>query len=139
MNAIEPHRVEKPVPVSSDREFGLVMAAFMAVIAIWPYIMAHGAVRYWAGAISVLFLLLALFIPQILNPLNRAWGKLGEILNKLIAPVVMLILFFGVVTPIAMLMRLTGKRPLDLKYKSDATTYWIQKEQPEPDSMKRQF
>lgn len=139
MNAMEHQRMEQSVPISSDREFGLVMASVMFVIAIWPFVLTQGDVRYGAVAVSILLALLALFIPKALHPFNRVWGKLGEILHKLVTPIVMGILFFAVVTPIAMLMRLSGKRPLNLKFNPDVSTYWLSKEHPEQESMKHQF
>jgi len=127
---------------SSDRSFGFVMAAFFALLALFPLL--HGplsSIRWWALVVAAAFLALALLWPAPLRPLNRAWLKLGLLLSKIVSPVVMMVLFYATVTPIGVLMRWTGKDPLRLRRDATATSYWIPREPPgpAPDSMKQQF
>jgi len=125
---------------SSDRSFGLVFAMVFLLIAAWP--LMHGAVpRWWAGAAAVIFAAIALTKPNLLTGLNRLWIKLGVLLGKLVSPIALGILFYGVLTPIGAVMRLSGKDPLRLKRDASAGSYWIQRKPPgpPPDSMTNQF
>ena len=82
-----------------------------------------------------------MFLPRALAPANRAWHRLGLLLHRVMTPVVMSVIFFATVTPMAVFMRLFGKDPLRLKREPEASSYWIPREPPgpEPDSMKNQF
>jgi predicted membrane metal-binding protein len=127
---------------SSDRSFGFVMAAFFALLALFPLL--HGplsSIRWWALVVAAAFLALALLWPAPLRPLNRAWLKLGLLLSKIVSPIVMMVLFYATVTPIGVLMRWAGKDPLRLRRDPAATSYWIPREPPgpAPNSMKQQF
>lgn len=126
---------------SSDRSFGLVMAAFFALVAVVPA--RHGslaAIRWWALAVAAAFLVAALLWSEWLGPLNRAWQKLGLALSKIVAPLVLAVLFYTVITPVALVMRACGTDPLRLRRTGDAS-YWIAREPPgpAPESMKNQF
>ena len=131
---------EDGVKAGSDRAFGLVFAAVFALIGLWP-LAATGGVRTWALIVAALFLAAAFFAPGALKPLNRVWFLFGKLLHKIINPLVMALLFFTTVTPIALLMRLAGKDPLRLKFDRAARSYWIERTPPgpAPDSMRRQF
>jgi hypothetical protein len=124
----------------SERGFGLVFAAFFLIISLLP-LFKHGAVHYWALAIAMAFAVVAFVVPQILKPLNILWFKFGMLLGAIIAPLVMIVIFFLVVTPIGLLMRLLGKDPLRLRRKETEKTYWIPRKRDEnqPSSMKNQF
>lgn len=125
---------------SSDRTFGLVFAAVFLIIACWP--LFHGeSPRWWAVGVTSVFTLLALVKPALLTGLNRLWMKLGILLGKVVSPIALGILFYGVITPIGAVMRLVGKDPLRLKIDPDANSYWIPREPPgpPPDSMTNQF
>jgi len=128
------------VEISSNRSFGIVFSAVFALIALWPLVNGD-TVRYWAAAVSVLFLAIALTAPKWLAPLNRAWALLGSILHKITNPIILGLLFFVVLVPTGLLMRLTGKDPLRLKVEPESESYWIPREQgaPAPNSMKNQF
>jgi Saxitoxin biosynthesis operon protein SxtJ len=133
---------KETVQGSSDRSFGFVMAAFFALVALFPLL--HGplsSIRWWALVVAVAFLALALLWTAPLRPLNRAWLKLGLLLSKIVSPVVMMVLFYATVTPVGVLMRLAGKDPLRLRRNAAAASYWIPREPPgpAPDSMKQQF
>jgi hypothetical protein len=125
---------------SSDRSFGFVFAAFFFILAVYPIV--HGAgVRWWPMGVALAFLIAALVRPRVLAPLNRLWFGFGLLLGKVMAPVAMAILFYGVVSPIGFLMRLTGKDVLRLRPQPAETTYWIERTPrgPHPESMKNQF
>jgi Saxitoxin biosynthesis operon protein SxtJ len=125
---------------SSDRVFGLVFATMFALIGFLPALSAR-APRLWAIVVGVGFLLLALMFPGVLGPLNRLWSKLGVALHRVVSPIVIALLFFGAVTPMAVILRILGKDPLRLKRDPTATTYWIERVPPgpSPESIKDQF
>ena len=131
---------EQYVEGSSDRSFGLVMAAVLLLVALGP--LRHGHTpRWWALAVAVMFALVALAKPALLARLNRLWMKLGILLGKVVSPIALGILFYAVLTPMAVVIRLTGKDPLRLKLDPGADSYWILRKPPgpPPDSMTNQF
>lgn len=125
---------------SSDRAFGFVIAAFFALVALAP-LRAHRPIRFWALALVVIFLSAACVRPAWLRPLNRAWTQLGLLLGKITAPIVTGLLFFLVVTPVALLLRMLGKDPLRRSFDAQAATYWTERKPagPSPESMVNQF
>ncbi|WP_096700129.1 SxtJ family membrane protein [Magnetospirillum sp. 15-1] len=130
----------RKVEMGSERSFGLVFAAVFAVVALLP-LKDGGEPRLWAGAVAVGFLLAALVVPKALRPLNRLWFLVGMALHHVVTPLVMGLLFFLTVTPIALIMRALGKDPLRLNRDDAAASYWINRTPPgpAPDSMRRQF
>lgn len=140
MTAIESHRSEEKIEGSSDRSFGLVFAAFFAIIACLPWLRG-GEFRFWAFAVSGAFFMIALLYPSILSSLNRYWMKLGLILSRIVSPIALGILFCFTIVPIGLLMRVLGKDPLRLKLDPAASSYWILRTPPGPDpkSMDNQF
>jgi Saxitoxin biosynthesis operon protein SxtJ len=133
------HRQEDVKP-SSNRSFGLVVATFFLVVSVWPLI-SGGPIRWSALGVAAVFVVLALLRTAVLAPLNKLWTKLGMLLYRIVNPVVMAVLFYVTVTPIALLMRMLGKDPLRLRRDPDAASYWIHRTPPgpTPDSMKNQF
>lgn len=131
---------EQQIEGSSDRVFGLVFAGVFLVIAGWP-LFSGEMPRWWASGVAAVFALVALVKPALLGGLNRLWIKLGILLGKVVSPVALGILFYGVLVPIGAVMRLTGKDPLRLKLDPSAASYWIPREPPgpPPDSMTNQF
>lgn len=131
---------QERVEGSSDRAFGVVFAAVFAIIGAWP-LWSGAAVRWWAFAAACLFGLAALAYPAILGPLNRWWMKLGLLLGKIMGPVALGVLFYGVFSPMGTLMRLAGKDPLRMRRDATARSYWIGRKPPgpPPDSMTNQF
>lgn len=112
------------VRAASDRAFGLVMSAFFGLLALWP--VARGEpMRWWGAAIAAAFLVLALARAPVLAPLNRAWTQLAVALHRVMSPVAMAVLFFGVLTPVALAMRLCGRDVLRLRANRKAPSYWI--------------
>jgi hypothetical protein len=136
----EDFQSERPVKSGSDRSFGLVMAAAFLLIAgakLW-----HAAPSWPIfAAVSALFAAAALVVPAWLAPLNRLWFRFGLVLHKVVGPVVMAGVFFAVVTPIGLLMRVCGQRPLPLGFDAAARSYWLARTQPTapPGSMRRQY
>ncbi len=124
------------VKISSNRSFGIVFFVVFLLIALYP-LNYNGEIRIWSVIISLLLLILGLFNSKILAPLNKLWFKFGILLGKIISPIIMGIIFFFVVTPIALLMRLIGKDVLNLKYNKNKS-YWIEKSGPKS-KMKNQF
>ena len=131
---------EQVVAGSSDRSFGFVFAAVFIVIAVWPLL--HGAnPRWWALGVAIIFAVVAVTKPTLLSGLNRMWMKLGVLLSKVVSPIALGILFYGVLFPVGALMRFSGKDPLRLKRDANAASYWIERKPPgpPPDSMTNQF
>ena len=124
------------IKIGSNRSFGIVFFVVFLIIAIYPLIHS-GDVRLWSVIISIIFLVLGLLNSKILTPLNRLWFKLGIFLGKIISPIIMGIIFFLVVTPTGLIMRLLGKDVLNLKYNKNKS-YWIEKNSPKS-GMKNQF
>ena len=125
---------------SSDRAFGLVFASFFLLLGLWP--LAHRRpIRGWALGVMAGFLLISLARPAALARLNLLWFRLGLLLQRIVSPVVLGLLFFLTVTPIGLLMRLARKNPLRLGFDPEAKSYWIERRPPgpAPDTMRRQF
>jgi hypothetical protein len=130
-----------PQKLPSERRFGLVIAAALAVVAV------RGMMKHWSSTTcltcliaGIVFGLLALMIPRVLAPLNRAWFYLGKAMGKVASPVVLAIMFFGIMTPVAMVTRWFGRDALRLK-RGTVRSYWIDRDSPylPPDSFKNQF
>ena len=126
----------KDIKISSNRSFGLVFFVLFLVIGLWPLI-NNNEIKIWSIAISVVFLVLGLLNSKLLLPLNKLWFKFGLLLGKTISPLVMVIIFFLVVTPIGYLMRMLKKDLLNLKFNNEKS-YWIEKNEPKS-KMKNQF
>ena len=130
----------RPVLGSSNRAFGLWFALIFGALAATG-LRAHPGARTVAVALGIAFLLAGLTRPAILGPLNRVWTRFGLLLGKVTNPVVMALLFYGVFTPIGVLMRWSGKDPLRLKREPGSDSYWIDRDPPgpEPGTMVNQF
>jgi hypothetical protein len=110
--------------IGSERSFGLVFAAFFTIVAAWPLLGGSGP-RPWALAVAAAFALVALFAPATLRPANLIWARFGILLGRIIAPLVMALVFFVAVTPTAWIMRALGKDVLRLRFDPAAKSYWI--------------
>jgi len=124
------------VKIGSNRSFGIVFFIVFLLISIYPLI-NQGELRIWFLLISLLFLILGIINSKVLSPLNKVWFKFGIFLGKIISPIIMGIIFFFVVTPIAFLMRILKKDLLNLKFNKNSS-YWIEKTDPKS-TMKNQF
>ena len=131
---------QEAVTGSSDRAFGLVLAAGLTLLALWP-IVRHRPMRGWALGLAAVFLILAGLQPRVLGPLNRLWLRASLLLQRLVTFAVMALLFYGTVTPVALVLRLTGKDLLRLRIDGTTHTYWIDRRPPgpPPDTMRQQF
>ena len=124
-------------PKSSNRSFGLLFFIVFLIIGFWP-LLDNKDINYVFVSISVLFLILGLINAKILNPLNKFWIKLGDILGNIIAPIIMALVYFIILTPISLTVRLFGKDLLGLKFLQNKKSYWIKRKN-EIVSMKKQF
>jgi predicted membrane metal-binding protein len=111
------------VRVGSDRSFGIVFAVVFAIIGLYP--LFHGNVRWWALAVAAVFLVLAFVSPAVLHPLNMLWFRFGMLLNKIVSPIVMGIIFVVAIVPFGLFFRLRKRDPLRKKFEPEAATYWI--------------
>ena len=128
--------MSEKIEISSNKSFGIVFFIVFFLVATYP-ILNNEDVRVWSLLISIIFLVLGLLNSTILNPLNRIWFKFGLFLGKIISPIIMGFIFFFVVTPIGILMRLLRKDLLHLKF-NNKETYWIEKNSIKS-KMKNQF
>tara|TARA_Y100000590_G_scaffold312915_1_gene353708 strand:- start:4274 stop:4657 length:384 start_codon:yes stop_codon:yes gene_type:complete len=124
------------IKTGSNRSFGIVFFIVFLLISLYPLINAE-SIRLWSLIISFIFLILGLLSPRILTPLNKLWFKLGMLLGKIVSPLVMGIIFFFVVTPIGLLMKIFKKDLLYLKFNKN-NSYWLDKNEPKS-KMKNQF
>ena len=121
---------------SSNRSFGIVFFLVFLLISFYPLI-KDGDIRLWSLIVSFIFLILGLINSKILTPLNKIWFKFGILLGKIVSPIVMGVIFFFVVTPIGLIMRLFKKDLLNLKF-NHKKSYWIENNGPKS-KMKNQF
>ena len=124
------------IKISSNKSFGVVFFIVFLLISIYPLI-NNGELRIWSLITSIIFLFLGLINSKVLTPLNKLWFKFGLLLGKVISPLIMGIIFFIVVTPTALIMRIIGKDLLNLKF-NNKKSYWIEKTGPKS-KMKNQF
>ena len=124
------------IKISSNKSFGVVFFIIFLIVSIYPLI-NNGELRIWSLITAIIFLILGLINSKVLTPLNKLWFKFGLLLGKVISPLIMGIIFFLVVTPIAFIMRIIGKDLLNLKF-NNKKSYWIEKTGPKS-KMKNQF
>ena len=127
------------IELPSNRKFGFFFTFIFAVVATYFYYSAIVSWTYIFVATALLFLLITLIKSDALLPLNKLWMRFGILLGMIVSPIVLGIIFFGILTPIAMLMRLSGRDELRLKYTQKAS-YWISRsELIKSESFKNQF
>ncbi|WP_417832854.1 SxtJ family membrane protein [Terasakiella sp.] len=126
---------------SSNRSFGIVFAVFFLILGMLPLLGDEPRVNAWLLGISGAFLLLSLIVPNVLAPLNNLWFKFGLLLHKIVTPLIMGIMFFIVITPIALIFKIMGKDLLNRKFDDNTKSYWIERDvgSVTPESMKNQF
>tara|TARA_Y100000590_G_C15610660_1_gene973698 strand:- start:378 stop:752 length:375 start_codon:yes stop_codon:yes gene_type:complete len=122
--------------ISSTRQFGILFFIVFLIIGLWP-LLNYQEIRLWSLIIALIFLLVSIIKPILLEPLNKLWIKFGNLLGKIVSPIVMAIIFFTIMTPIGLFMRLKGSDLLKLKF-SKNKSYWIKREK-NIGTMKRQF
>ena len=122
---------------SSNKSFGLLFFVVFLIIGLWP--LKNGeSLNFFFIIASVVFLILGLLNSKLLSPLNKSWIKLGEILGIIIAPIVLALVYFVILTPISIIVRVFGKDLLGLKFLKEKDTYWIKRKK-NLGSMKKQF
>ena len=124
------------IKLGSNKSFGIVFFVLFLLISLYP-LLNNESIRLWSLIVSLIFLVLGILNSNLLSPLNKLWFKFGILLGKIISPLIMGIIFFVVVTPIGLIMRLLGKDLLNLQYR-DYQSYWIEKTGPKS-KMKNQF
>ena len=124
------------IKIGSNKSFGIVFSIVFLVIAFWPMVNGN-EINYRSLAISIVFLILGLINSKILTPLNKIWYKFGILLGNVVGPIVMGIIFFLIVTPTSIIMKLLGKDLLNLK-KNNNNSYWIEKNN-QKSKMKNQY
>ena len=124
------------IKIGSNKSFGVVFFIVFLIVSIYPLI-NNGELRIWSLITAIIFLILGLINSKVLTPLNKLWIKFGLLLGKVISPLIMGIIFFLVVTPTALIMRIIGKDLLNLKF-NNKKSYWIEKTGPKS-KMKNQF
>ena len=125
------------INISSNRSFGLVFFVIFLIVALWP-LKYEEDIRLWSLVISIIFFILGVINSKLLTPLNKLWFKFGILLGSIVSPIVMGVVYFAVVTPIGVLMRLLGKDLLKMNKIKSASTYWIKRGK-EQSRMKKQF
>ena len=122
---------------SSNKSFGLLFFIIFLILGLWP--LKNGEnINFFFITVSVIFLLLGLINSKLLSPLNKLWIKFGEILGTIIAPLVMALVYFVILTPVSFIVRISGKDLLGLKFLKEKETYWIKRKK-NLGSMKKQF
>ena len=125
------------IKISSNRSFGLVFFVVFLIVALWP-LKYEEDIRLWSLVLSIIFFILGILNSKLLTPLNKLWFKLGMFLGSIVSPFVMGIVYFIVVTPIGIFMRLLGKDLLKTSKAKNASTYWIKRINKQS-TMKKQF
>jgi hypothetical protein len=136
----ESYERHEEIKGSSNRTLGLVFATVFAIIGIVPWF-TQGSPHWWAVIVAGAFAAVALVFPSLLAPLNKFWTWLGLVLHKIVSPLVLGIMFFVVITPMGVVMRLLGKDPLRLQFDKSILSYWLDRTPPgpKPDTLPHQF
>ena len=126
----------KNIEINSNKSFGVVFFIFFSIVSIFP-LFKDGNIRIWSLIVAIIFLILGLLNSEVLTPLNKIWFKFGILLGSFVSPIVMGIVFFVIVTPTSLIMKVLGKNLLNLK-KGNKKTYWIERSKIKS-KMKNQF
>ena len=126
----------KDIKIGSNRNFGVVFFVVFLLIGLWP-ILKGNELRIWAIVISLIFLILGILNSKILTPFNKVWFRFGIFLGNFISPIIMGIVFFLVVTPTGLIMKILKKDLLKLK-NNNSNTYWLEKDNSN-NSLRNQF
>ncbi|MDA9104629.1 SxtJ family membrane protein [Candidatus Pelagibacter ubique] len=113
------------IKIGTNKSFGIVFFIFFLIVSIFP-LFKEGDIRIWSFIIAIIFLILGLLNSKFLTPLNKIWFKFGILLGSFISPIVMGIVFFVIVMPTSIIMRVLGKNLLNLK-KGNKKTYWVER------------
>ncbi len=124
------------IEIGTNKSFGIVFFLFFLIVSIFPLLKDEN-IRIWSLIIALTFLILGLLNSKILTPLNKIWFKFGILLGSFVSPIVMGVIFFTIVTPTSLIMKVLGKNLLNLK-KDNKKTYWIERSKIKS-KMKNQF
>ena len=130
-------RNNSKIKVNSNRSFGIVFFFVFLIISLWPLI-NENPLRVWSIYVAIIFLILGLINSNLLKPLNTLWFKFGKLLGSIVAPIIMGIVFFVVITPTGLIMKIIGKDLLNNKYNNKNKSYWINRDKTKS-TMKQQF
>ena len=125
------------IKISSNRSFGLVFFVVFLIVALWP-LKYEEDIRLWSLVLSIIFFILGIFNSKLLTPLNKLWFKFGILLGSIVSPFIMGLVYFLVVVPVGIFMRLLGKDLLKKNKIKNASTYWIKRDK-QQSTMKKQF
>ena len=123
--------------ISSNRSFGLVFFFVFLIVSLWP-LLNENPLRIWSIIVAIIFLILGLMNSKLLAPLNVLWSKFGILLGSIVAPIVMGIVFFLVITPTGFIMKIFNKDLLNKNHDSEKKSYWINRDKTKS-TMKQQF
>ena len=124
------------IKIGTNKSFGIVFFLFFLIVSLFP-LFKNENIRVWSLIIAIIFLILGLLNSKFLTPLNKIWFKFGILLGNFVSPIVMSIVFFVIVTPTSIIMRVLGKNLLNLK-KGNKKTYWVERSKIQS-KMKNQF
>jgi len=122
---------------STEKSFGIVFSIVFLIISLYP-ILENKPLQIWALVISVVFFIASFLAPQILKPMNKIWFRVGIMMGSVVSPIIMAVVFFIVILPIGLLMRILQKDFLNRKIDKKANSYWINRK-PGNESMRDQF
>jgi len=138
----EPIDSIKKVKTSSDRAFGFTFTIVFFLVA-FAFLKRNSQAQYLAIIFSILTFLVSIMKPSFLSPLNKVWAKLGLLLNKITSPIILGIIFFVIISPVALLFKLARKNTMSAKFKKneEIKSYWLLREPPGPErnSLENQF
>lgn len=113
--------------ISSEKKFGFLFFIIFLIISLWP-LLTSNSIRLWSLIIATIFLIISYAKPLLLKPLNEKWIKFGEILGHFISPVIMFIIFFLILTPLSLIVRIFKKDLLNINFLKKKNSYWIKRE-----------
>ena len=125
------------IKINSNRSFGIVFFFVFVIVSLWPLI-NENSLRVWSIFVAIIFLILGLMNSKLLTPLNILWFKFGKLLGYIVSPIVMGFVFFVVITPTGLIMKIIGKDLLNNKYNNKIKSYWINRGKLKS-TMKQQF
>jgi len=120
-----------------EKKFGILFGFIFLIISFWPIFFGSNF-RLWSLIIAIIFFAITFLKPLLFKPFNKIWIKFGEILGLIIAPIIMALVYFIILTPISLIVRIFGKDLLGLKFLKEQDTYWIKREK-KLGTMKKQF
>lgn len=122
---------------TNNRGFGILFFIVFGLIGLWPLLDKKSPSLIFL-TLAIIFLILGLINSSLLTPLNKYWIRFGELLGKIIAPIVMAVVYFMILTPLSLSIRIFGKDLLNIKFSNKQSSYWIKRNK-SLGSMKKQF